>query len=100
MKTAKILLLCTLILFSSAISFQKVGGENRGDGLTDQEADFIKARIIEISKQTRDIQIIAGKLQPIVSAALGNVWGVVILDLDLSCNLAFRPGEPLDEKWI
>ena len=100
MKSGKLIMLCALILVASAFSFGKVGGEDHGSGLTDQEADFIKARIIEISKQTKDVGSIADMLQSVVSAALGNVWGVVILNLDKYCSLVIRPGDPLDDKWI
>ena len=49
---------------------------------------------------TKDIEAIGDLLQPVVSAALGNVWGVFIWDLDLNCEMVIRPGDPLDDKWI
>lgn len=100
MTIGRLMLLCAFILIASAFSFKKTGGEDRGKGLTDQEANFIKARVIEASKQTKDIESIGDMLQPIISAGLGNVWGVFIWDLEMNCNMVIRPGDPLDDKWI
>jgi hypothetical protein len=96
--------LCVLLLVvaaSARVLGKGVGQEEqRGDGITDEEVNFIKARIIEVAKMTRGTEDNADQLQKIISSALGHVWGAIVVDLDSDCNLGLAVGDPLDDKWV
>lgn len=79
-----------MIVIASAFSFKKDQGEDHGEGLTEQEANFIKARMIDASKLTKDIESIGYILQPIVSAGLGNIC------IYLGIRIELRYG---DQTW-
>ena len=75
--------------------------EDRGKGLTNNEADFIKARILEAQKQDGRITENPFIIQPTLDT-LGGQWGVFIgADLKTSsCQIGIAVGEPEQDKWI
>ena len=50
--------------------------EDRGQGLTDQEADFIRSRILEIQKQAKDVSEQASRIESTLGT-LGGTWAVL-----------------------
>jgi hypothetical protein len=98
---AAICVLLLVIAASARVLGKGVGQEEqRGEGITDEEVNFIKARIIEVAKMGYDTGYSSVLLQKIISSALGNVWGAIVFDLDSDCNVGVAAGDPLEDKWV
>ena len=76
------------------------GEEQRGEGLTDQEANFIKARLLEIQKQSEHPKELALILQETLSSLGGN-WATYAVNGNIKTGaVGLELPPPFEQKWL